>query len=59
MNLLIEELPADLVLAGQLGDCFRPGEHLDGQVSPLLRRQLAWPDKKHEQLPELASEAES
>ena len=28
------------MLAGQLGDCFRPGEHLDGQVSPLLRRQL-------------------
>ena len=40
VHLLVEELPADLVLAGQLGDCFRPGEHLDGQVSPLLRRQL-------------------
>src|SRR3974377_858334 len=31
---------AALVLAGQLGDCSRPGEHLDGHVSPLLRRQL-------------------
>jgi len=40
VHLLVEELPADLVLAGQLGDCFRPGEHLDGQVSPLLSRQL-------------------
>ena len=40
VHLLVEELPADVVLAGQLGDCFRPGEHLDGQVSPLLRRQL-------------------
>ena len=40
VHLLVEELPADLVLAGQLGDCFRPGEHPDGQVSPLLRRQL-------------------
>src|SRR5208337_574272 len=40
VHLLVEELPADLVLAGQLGDCFRPGEHLDGQVLPLLRRQL-------------------
>ena len=59
VQLLVEELPADLVLAGQLGDCFRPGEHLDGQVSPLLKAQTAWPDKKHEQLPELASEAES
>ena len=40
MNLLIEELPADLVLPGQLGDRFSPGEHLDGQPLPLLRRQL-------------------
>ena len=40
VHLLVEELPADLVLAGQLGDRFSPGEHLDGQVSPLLRRQL-------------------
>ena len=38
VHLLVEELPADLVLAGQVGNCFRPGEHLDGQVSPLLRR---------------------
>src|SRR5208283_5264242 len=40
VNLLIEELPADLVLPGQLGDRFSPGEHLDGQPLPLLRRQL-------------------
>src|SRR5271157_6596893 len=39
MGLLIEELPADLVLPGQLGDRFSPGEHLDGQVLPLLRQQ--------------------
>src|SRR5208282_1646736 len=40
VHLLIEELPADLVLPGQLGDRFSPGEHLDGQPLPLLRRQL-------------------
>src|SRR5271165_2008318 len=39
VNLLIEELPADLVLPGQLGDRFSPGEHLDGQALPLLRQQ--------------------
>ena len=40
---MIEELSADLVLPGQLGDRFSSGEHLDGQVSPLLRRQmLGW-----------------
>jgi len=40
VNLLIEELPADLVLPGQIGDRFRPGEHLDSQVLPLLRQEL-------------------
>ena len=40
MNLLIEKLPADLVLPGQLGDRFRPGDHLDGQALPLLRCQM-------------------
>src|SRR5271165_7267101 len=40
VHLLMEELPADLVLPGQLGDRFSPGEHLDGQALPLLRRQL-------------------
>ena len=39
MGLLIEELPADLVLPGQLGDRFSPGEHLGGQVLPLLGQQ--------------------
>ena len=39
MDLLIEELPADLVLPGQRGDRSRPGEHPYGQVSPLLRPQ--------------------
>ena len=39
MHLLIEELPADRVLPGQLGDRFSPGEHLDGQALPLLRQQ--------------------
>ena len=47
MHLLIEELPADLVLPGQLGDRFRPGEHLDGQVLPLLRRPMTWQETKH------------
>jgi hypothetical protein len=40
MNLLREELPADLMLPSQLGDRFRAGEYLDGQVLPLLSRQL-------------------
>ena len=39
VNLLIEELPADLMIPGQLGDRFSPGEHLDGQALPLLRQQ--------------------
>ena len=39
VNLLIEELPADLMLPGQLGDRLCAGEHLDGQVLPLLRRK--------------------
>src|SRR5208282_4531777 len=39
MHLLIEERPADLVLPGQFGDRFSPGEHLDGQVLPLRRQQ--------------------
>jgi hypothetical protein len=36
VNLLIEELPADLMLAGQLGDRSRAGKYLDGQILPLL-----------------------
>jgi len=40
VNLLIEELPADLMFPGQLGDRFRAGEHLDGQVLPLPRQEL-------------------
>ena len=39
VNLLIEESLADLMLPGQLRDRFSPGDHLDGQVLPLLRRE--------------------
>jgi hypothetical protein len=39
VNLLIDELPADLVLTGQPGDRFGPGERLDGQFSSRLRQE--------------------
>ena len=40
VSLLIEELATDLMLAGQLGDGLRTGEDLEGQVLPLLWREL-------------------
>ena len=40
VDLLIEELSADLLLPGQLGDRFCTGKDLDGQVSPLWRQEL-------------------
>ena len=36
VGLVVEEFATDLVLPGQLGDRLRPGEDLNGQVSPLL-----------------------
>ena len=38
-DLLIDELPADLMLASQLGDRLGPGEGPDGQLLPLLRQE--------------------
>ena len=38
-DLLIDELPADLVLTSQLGDRLGPGEGPDGQLLPLLRQE--------------------
>ena len=40
VNPLIDELYADVMLPGQLGDRFRAGKHLDGHVLPLLRQEL-------------------
>ena len=39
VGLLVEELAADLMLAGQLGDGWRAGEDVQGQVLPLLGRE--------------------
>ena len=39
VSLLVEELPADLMLPSQLRDRFCPGEDLDGQVLPLRRQE--------------------
>ena len=36
VGLLVEELAADLMLPGQLGDRLSPGEDLDSQILPLL-----------------------
>ena len=38
-DLLIDELPADLMLTSQLGDRLGPGEGPDGQLLPLLRQE--------------------
>ena len=40
VNLLVDELPADPLLASRLRDRFRPGEDLDGQGLPLRREEL-------------------
>src|SRR5277367_5085319 len=40
VGLLVEELAADLMLAGQAGDRLRTGEDLEGQLLPLLGREL-------------------
>ncbi len=40
VGLLVEELAADLMLAGQLGDRLCAGEDLHGQLLPLLGREL-------------------
>ena len=34
VGLLIEELAADLMLPGQVGDRLSPSEHLDSQIPP-------------------------
>ena len=39
VSLLVEELPADLMLPSQLRDRFCSGEDLDGQVLPLRRQE--------------------
>src|SRR5262249_19338705 len=39
VDLLVEELPADLMLPRQRGDGLCPGEGLDGQGLPLRREQ--------------------
>ena len=38
-DLLIDELPADLMLTSQLGDRLGPGEGPDGQLLPLQRQE--------------------
>ena len=40
VGLSVEELAADLMLAGQLGDRLRAVEDLEGQLLPLLGREL-------------------
>jgi hypothetical protein len=40
VNLLVDELPADVLLASQLRDRFRSGEDLDGKGLPLRREEL-------------------
>jgi hypothetical protein len=39
VGLLIEEVAADLMLPGQLGDRVSPGQDLHGEIPPLGRQE--------------------
>jgi hypothetical protein len=46
VGLLIEELPADLMLPSQLGDRVSPGEDLNREIPPLGRPGAAGPARR-------------